>query len=134
MSITSISGDQHIISATCSTDLTGYTHHFVKPVGSNIYGDWEVAVEADDNGIIGILMKEATGSSGDVNISVLRKGGGKIKAGGTLSMGDRIRPDANSEGVAGSASANYVAIAEEDGVAGDLVLCRLESFKVADPI
>jgi hypothetical protein len=49
----------------------------------------------------------------------------KVKLGGTVARGAKLTSNAAGLGVTAAAGNNYAAIAETDGVAGDIIDCRI---------
>ena len=62
--------------------------------------------------------------AGDV-IEVAVDGGCYVKLGGTVSKGDSLMPNNDSKAIAGTSGKWCIAVADEDGVANDVIGCRI---------
>ena len=99
-------------------DLSGHENRFVKPDSTVANGEQVVKSGAGDRAV-GIQMN-VPNSTGPVEVSIL--GGAKLVLGGTVSLGNRLKSDANGKGVViAGAGDEVVAVAEADGVLDDII-------------
>ena len=101
-------------------DLTCKKYFFVKLDTSN---QDKVILAGAGEAAIGILNTEG---EADCHVAVSETGHEFLELGGAVSIGDKIKSDANGNGVAAVATDNYYAVAIEAGVSGDQIEVKLE--------
>jgi len=91
-------------------------YRFVKPGGSD-YAVVQAAAASDS--IVGI--SDSLGGSSGGRVDVHKIGIGQIELGGSVTAGDLLTSDADGKGVIAATGNRFGAVAEVDGVAGDII-------------
>lgn len=102
-------------------DLTDKKYHFMKLDTSN---EGKVLIAGADENVSGILNTE---NILDNHVGVSESGNELVKAGGTFSIGDELKSDANGKAIVASASNRYWAVAQKAAVLDDLVEVKIEN-------
>ena len=97
---------------------------FVQPTTNKKVIPATLGSNSDPSIVIGVSQDRAR-NGGSVNVALV--GTTKLKAGGAVSFGDFLRPDANGEAIEHSGLGRYAAIALEDAADGDVFEALIQS-------
>lgn len=115
-----------IVVKLANGDLSAKQYCFVKFTAST--DGQKVSICGAGDKALGVVMNAPVAGE-EAEVAKLH-GGALLKLAGTIAAGDSIKPDANGAGVVGATGDMCSAIAQEDGVAGDVISVDIHLHKL----
>lgn len=119
-----------IVTKIANADLSAKQYHFAKYTAAK--DGKEISISGSGDKAVGVIMNKP-GLNDDAEVAKFG-GGALVKLAEAVSAGNSIKSDANGQGVLGTIGTFCPAIAEEDGVIGDVISVDLFPHYVPDGV